>query len=40
MSAYGALAASYDGLMAGGAYRRRAAFLERRLNELLPDARR
>ena len=33
MSAYGALAASYDGLMAGGAYRRRAAFLERRLKK-------
>lgn len=31
MSAYGALAASYDGLMADGAYRRRAAFLTRRL---------
>lgn len=33
MSAYGALAGSYDGLMAGGAYRRRAAFLERRLKK-------
>lgn len=33
MSAYGALAASYDGLMADGAYRRRAAFLTRRLRE-------
>ena len=33
MSAYGALAASYDGLMADGAYRRRAAFLERRLKK-------
>ena len=33
MSAYGALAASYDGLMADGAYRRRAAFLERRLRK-------
>lgn len=33
MSAYDALAASYDGLMAGGAYRRRAAFLERRLRK-------
>ena len=33
MSAYGTLAASYDGLMAGGAYRRRAAFLERRLKK-------
>lgn len=31
MNAYGALAASYDGLMADGAYRRRAAFLARRL---------
>lgn len=31
MSAYGALAASYDALMADGAYRRRAAFLTRRL---------
>lgn len=29
MSGYGALAASYDGLMADGAYRRRADFLER-----------
>lgn len=29
MSEYGALAASYDGLMADGAYRRRADFLER-----------
>ncbi len=33
MRAYGALAASYDGLMADGAYRRRAAFLERRLKK-------
>ncbi len=33
MSAYGALAASYDGLMADGAYRRRAAFLKRRLRK-------
>ena len=33
MSAYGALAASYDGLMADGAYRRRAAFLTRRLRK-------
>lgn len=33
MSAYGALAASYDGLMADGAYRRRAAFLVRRLKK-------
>ncbi len=33
MSAYGALAASYDGLMADGAYRRRAAFLARRLRK-------
>ena len=33
MSAYDALAASYDGLMADGAYRRRAAFLERRLRK-------
>ncbi len=33
MSAYDALAASYDGLMADGAYRRRAAFLERRLHK-------
>ena len=33
MSAYDTLAASYDGLMAGGAYRRRAAFLERRLKK-------
>ena len=33
MSAYDALAASYDGLMADGAYRRRAAFLERRLKK-------
>ena len=32
MSAYAALAASSDGLMAGGAYRRRAAFLGRRRN--------
>lgn len=31
MRAYGALAASYDALMADGAYRRRAAFLARRL---------
>ena len=29
MSGYGALASSYDGLMADGAYRRRADFLER-----------
>lgn len=33
MSAYGALAASYDALMADGAYRRRAAFLARRLRK-------
>ncbi len=33
MSAYDALAASYDGLMADGSYRRRAAFLERRLKK-------
>ena len=33
MSAYGALAASYDGLMADGDYRRRVAFLERRLRK-------
>lgn len=33
MSAYGALAASYDALMADGAYRRRAAFLTRRLKK-------
>lgn len=33
MSAYGALAASYDGLMADGAYRRREAFLARRLKK-------
>ncbi len=33
MNVYGALAASYDGLMADGAYRRRAAFLERRLKK-------
>ena len=33
MNAYEALAASYDGLMTGGAYRRRAAFLERRLRK-------
>ncbi len=33
MSAYDTLAASYDGLMADGAYRRRAAFLERRLRK-------
>ena len=33
MSAYGALASSYDGLMADGAYRRRAAFLTRRLRK-------
>ena len=33
MSAYDALAASYDGLMADGAYRRRAAFLARRLRK-------
>lgn len=33
MSAYDVLAASYDGLMADGAYRRRAAFLERRLKK-------
>lgn len=33
MSAYDALAASYDGLMADGAYRRRAAFLARRLKK-------
>ena len=33
MSAYDALAASYDGLMADGDYRRRAAFLERRLKK-------
>ena len=29
MSGYGALASSYDALMADGAYRRRADFLER-----------
>lgn len=33
MSAYDALAASYDGLMNDGSYRRRAAFLERRLKK-------
>ncbi len=33
MSAYDALAGSYDGLMADGDYRRRAAFLERRLKK-------
>lgn len=33
MSAYDALAASYDGLMADGSYRRRAAFLQRRLKK-------
>jgi SAM-dependent methyltransferase len=33
MSAYDTLAASYDGLMADGSYRRRAAFLERRLKK-------
>ena len=33
MSAYSALAASYDALMADGSYRRRAAFLCRRLNK-------
>lgn len=33
MSAYDALAGSYDGLMADGEYRRRAAFLERRLKK-------
>ena len=33
MSAYDALAASYDGLMADGDYRRRAAFLDRRLKK-------
>ncbi len=33
MSAYDALAASYDGLMADGSYRRRAAFLARRLRK-------
>jgi len=33
VSAYDALAASYDGLMADGSYRRRAAFLERRLRK-------
>lgn len=33
MSAYDALAASYDGLMADGSYRGRAAFLERRLKK-------
>ena len=33
MRAYDALAASYDGLMADGSYRRRAAFLERRLKK-------
>jgi len=33
LSAYDALAGSYDGLMADGAYRRRAAFLERRLKK-------
>ena len=38
MSAYDTLAASYDGLMADGAYRRRAAFLERRLSQGCPNA--
>jgi len=33
LSAYGALAGSYDGLMADGDYCRRAAFLERRLKK-------
>ena len=33
MNAYDALAASYDGLMSDGSYRRRAAFLERRLRK-------
>ncbi len=33
MSAYEGLAASYDGLMTDGAYRRRAAFLERRMKK-------
>ncbi len=33
MRAYDALAASYDGLMADGSYRRRAAFLARRLGK-------
>ena len=33
MSAYEALAASYDGLMTDGSYRRRAAYLERRLEK-------
>jgi len=33
VSAYDALAGSYDGLMADGDYRRRAAFLERRLRK-------
>jgi len=33
VNAYDALAGSYDGLMADGAYRRRAAFLERRLGK-------
>lgn len=33
MNAYGALAASYDGLMTDGSYRRRAAFLDRRLQK-------
>jgi len=33
VSAYGALAGSYDGLMADGEYLRRAAFLERRLKK-------
>ena len=33
MRVYDALAASYDGLMADGSYRRRAAFLVRRLRK-------
>lgn len=33
MSSYGALAGSYDGLMADGAYRRRADFLERQFRK-------
>lgn len=40
MRAYDALAASYDGLMADGSYRRRAAFLERRLRKSAVPVRR
>ena len=40
MSAYDALAASYDGLMSDGSYRRRAAFLERRLKKSAVPVRR